>query len=202
MISAIQHYSYCPRQCALIHREQIFTENTFTLKGKYVHERVDERHEEANSEVKKVTSLNVWSDKLGITGICDLVEFYNDIPYPVEYKFGRMKKAQIHDELQLCAQAMCLEAIFDVPVPEGAIYHHSSRTRRSITFSDHHRAKVEKIIADIRMLLADVKLPAAVNDARCKNCSLIDSCMPNLTNSDITYDWTKHLLDDGKEVNE
>lgn len=202
MISAIQHYSYCPRQCALIHREQVFTENTFTLKGRYAHERVDIQHEQMENDVKQVTSLNVWSDKLGITGICDLVEFYDDVPFPVEYKFGRKQKAQIHDELQLCAQAMCLEEMLGVPVPKGSIYHYSSRTRRKVIFSDRHREKVELIILDIRKLLMGAQLPAAVNDARCKNCSLIDACMPDLTNARKTYDWTKHLFGEETEVSE
>ncbi|HET7579523.1 MAG TPA: CRISPR-associated protein Cas4 [Bacillales bacterium] len=202
MISAIQHYSYCPRQCALIHREQVFTENTFTLKGRYAHERVDIQHEQTENDVRQVTSLNVWSDKLGITGICDLVEFYDDVPFPVEYKFGRKQKAQIHDELQLCAQAMCLEEMLGVSVPEGSIFHYSSRTRRTVIFSDQHRKKVQSIISNIRKLSMQEKIPPAVNDARCENCSLIDACMPDLTNARKVYDWTMHLFGEETEVSE
>lgn len=202
MISAIQHYSYCPRQCALIHREQVFDENTFTLKGRYAHERVDERHDQKENDVKQVTSLSVWSDKLEITGICDLVEFIDDVPFPVEYKFGRKQKAQIHDELQLCAQAMCLEEMLGVPVPEGSIFHYSSRTRRTVTFSNRHREKVKSIIFEIRELLMEEQLPPAVNDARCENCSLIDACMPELTNARKTYEWTQHLFGEETEVSE
>lgn len=200
MISAIQHYSYCPRQCALIHCEQVFDENIFTIQGRQVHERVDDRQEVTEQQVKKFTSLAVWSDRLKITGICDLVEFYDDQPYPVEYKFGRInKKDQIHDELQLCAQALCLEERLGKSVPEGAIYHHSSRKRRVVKFSDWHRQRVVEIVAQINELFKDPRLPPAVNDARCKNCSLLEICMPELTHIQKRPHWIKKLFLDDEE---
>lgn len=181
MISALQHYSYCPRQCALIHMEQTFTENVHTLRGRFEHERVDTLRHEVNAGVRVEFSLPVWSYRLGLTGRCDVVEFHPDgSVYPVEYKHGKRKR-WINDDLQLAAQAMCLEETLGRPVPKGAIYHQQSRRRREIVIDDVLRQAVEAAAREVRQLLASKKLPPPVEDARrCAECSLRDICQPEL----------------------
>src|SRR5438552_3319316 len=108
MISALEHYSYCPRQCALIHQEQTFSENLYTLRGRAVHEQVDEPEAVVEKGVRVERALPLWSNRLGLVGKADVVEFRGETPYPVEYKHGPPREKE-HDELQLCAQALCLE---------------------------------------------------------------------------------------------
>jgi len=177
MISALEHYSYCPRQCALIHVEQTFDENLYTLRGRAVHERVDEPVVEFQEGVRVEWALPLWSKRLRLIGKADVVEFHGITPYPVEYKHGS-KREREHDDLQVCAQAMCLEEMTGKSVPLGAIYYHSSRRRREVEFTDALRAEVETATSEIRKMLNAKTLPPPVNDARCRHCSLIESCMP------------------------
>ena len=180
MLSALQHYSYCPRQCALIHVEQAFAENVHTMRGNAVHERVDEPGFEEKTNVRVERALPVWSETFGLIGKCDVVEFLPDgTPYPVEYKHG-VKRVKVHDDMQLAAQAMCLEEITGKPVLRGAIYHHSSRRRREVNITPELRAQVVEIADAIRTMLASGKLPPPANDARCKECSLNDICQPQM----------------------
>ncbi|AKH39691.1 CRISPR-associated protein Cas4 [Nitrosomonas communis] len=183
MLSALQHYSYCPRQCALIHIEQAFDENVHTMRGNAVHERVDEPGLGSFEGVRTEYALPVWSEKLGLIGKCDVVEFYPDGRiYPVEYKHGK-KRAKAHDDIQLAAQAICLEEMTGKAVMHGAIYHHSSRRRREVAITTSLRQQVEETVKAVRALLASGKLPPPVNDARCKECSLKEICQPEaLTN--------------------
>lgn len=178
MLSALQHWSYCPRQCTLIHLEQAFDENVHTMRGNAVHERVDTAGFETFEGVKSERALPVWSECYGLIGKCDVVEFHPDGRiYPVEYKHGK-KRAQTHDDLQLAAQAMCLEEMFGKPVTQGAIYHHTSRRRREVKITPELRQQVIDTITAIRAMLASGKLPPPVNDARCKECSLNEICQP------------------------
>lgn len=178
IISALQHYSYCPRQCALIHIEQEFSDNVHTARGDAVHARVDEPGWEIQPGARVERALPVWSDRLGLTGRCDAVEFRKDGSiYPVETKHGP-RKTKAHDDLQLAAQAVCLEEMTRKPVPRGAIYHHSSRRRREVVITDALRIQVEEVTAAVRALLTAGKLPAPANDTRCKECSLKEICQP------------------------
>ena len=181
MISALEHYSYCPRQCALIHQEQTFSENLYTLRGRAVHEQVDQPEWVVEKGVRVERALPLWSHRFGLVGKADVVEFHCDTPYPVEYKHGPRRQKE-HDDLQLCAQALCLEEMTGQLVPKGAIFHHSSRRRREVEFTSALREKVEQTAQQIRLTLAAHTLPPAVNDARCKHCSLQDSCLPSVTN--------------------
>jgi CRISPR-associated exonuclease Cas4 len=180
MLSALEHYSYCPRQCALIHLEQSYDENVFTLRGRAVHERVDEPEWTVEDGVRIERALPLWCNRLGLTGKADVVEFHGATPYPVEYKHGPRREKE-HDDLQLCAQALCLEEMTGQPVPRGAIFHHSSRRRREVEFTPLLRQKVEQYVGEIRSMLKTRVLPPAVNDARCKHCSLQDACLPSVT---------------------
>ena len=179
MISALEHYSYCPRQCALIHQEQTYDENLYTLRGRAVHKQVDEPEHTVEAGVRVERALSLWSYRLGLTGRADVVEFHGATPYPVEYKHGSRRQKE-HDDLQLCAQALCLEEMTGQAVPEGAIFHHSSRRRRVVQFTPALREKVAQTVAAIRHMAAAPTLPPAVNDARCTHCSLQDACLPSV----------------------
>jgi len=178
MLSALTQYAYCRRRCALIHVEHVFEENVYTVRGRMVHEQVDESVARTDGSVRVETALPLWSERLGLVGKADVVEFFEDgTPYPVEYKHGARRKKR-HDDLQLCAQAICLEEMLDRAVPRGAVFHHKSRRRREVEFTDELRSDVEKTVVAVRELLLSGELPSPAADARCPNCSLIDLCMP------------------------
>ena len=177
LLSALEHYGYCPRQCALIHREQTYEENLFTLQGNEVHKRVDQPGTTTNDGVRSEYSVPLWSVSLGLVGKADLVEYPGGTPYPVEYKHGTSRQGKAAD-LQLCGQAICLEEMLSVEVREGAVYHFSSRRRRAVQFTPELRQMVKHAVEAIREILNSDALPAPVADARCKNCSLIESCLP------------------------
>ena len=190
-ISALQHWSYCHRQCALIHLEQVFSENVHTLRGQAVHARVDTAGFESRPNCRVERSLPLWCERLGLIGKADIVEFLKDgTPYPVEYKHGRLSKnphKQGHDDLQLAAQALCLEEMTGRAVLEGAIYQASSHKRRAVAITAELRAAVEQAANEIREMLAAGRLPAPlVDDSRCKECSLFDQCQPRALNAFAT----------------
>ena len=193
MISALEHYIYCPRQCALIHQEQTFDENLYTLRGRMVHNQVDEPTSEVIGSVRIERSLPLWSHRLGLVGKADVVEIHGAVPYPVEYKHGTRRQRD-HDDLQLCAQALCLEEMTGQQVLKGAIFHHSSRRRREVSFSSSLCLQVERIVDEVRQMLMSNKLPPAVNDARCLQCSLQDSCMPALVGEKTRMKLFAHKL--------
>jgi CRISPR-associated exonuclease Cas4 len=179
MLSALQHFIFCPRQCALIHLEQVWTENIFTLRGLRVHENVHTPGDELIEEgIRVERSLPLYSHKLGLKGVADVVEFSPaGVPYPVEYKSGA-KKARKADEVQLCAQALCLEEMLGCEIPKGAIFHHGSRRRREVLFDRPLRELTIDAIAKTRILLQSHQLPPPVTDGRCQDCSLSETCMP------------------------
>lgn len=177
-ISALQHWAYCPRQCGLIHLEQAFADNIHTARGQAVHHLVDKPGYEVKAGVRVERALPLWSDRLGLIGKADLVEFYPDgTIFPVEFKHGR-KRPKVHDDIQLAAQAMCLEEMLARRVPLGAIYHASSRRRREVSITPELRALVEATVSQIRRMLASGDLPPPANDARCRECSLKEICQP------------------------
>ncbi len=176
MISAIEHYSYCPRQCALIRVERVYEENLFTIKGMQVHERADSGETSHTKGIKTLRSIPIWSEKYGLRGKADLVEFQGKTPYPVEYKLGK-RKGQ-HADYQLCAQALCLEEMLDVEIPFGAVYQSANRERVEIELNIELRRKTLEIAEAIRDMIRAQKIPEAPNDQRCRGCSLINSCMP------------------------
>lgn len=193
-VSALEHYSYCPRQCALIHMENIFDENMFTIRGKLAHERVDEDTMTISGDRRIECALPIWSERLGLLGKADVVEFRSDSSvFPVEYKHGP-RRARMHDDLQLCAQAMCLEEMLGVVVPVGAIYYCSSRRRREVLIDQRLREETEATIQDIRQMLLHCDLPPPANDARCRNCSLADACQPEALCTAQTLKLENHLF--------
>lgn len=179
LISALEHYSYCPRQCALIHVERVYEENVFTLRGKRAHERADQTLTTNENGVRIERALPLWSDKLGLIGKADVVEFHpaGDV-VPVEYKHGPRRERR-HDDLQLCGQALCLEEMLGVAVQTGAIYSIQTRRRRNVVFDDELRQATLAAIQQVRALHKNTgPLPPAVNDKRCPRCSLLDACVP------------------------
>jgi len=185
-LSALQHYLYCPRQCALIHVEQAWAENRFTAEGRVLHERTDSGKGETRHGVRTVRSLPLRSLRYGLTGIADVVEFRHtesgEQPYPVEYKRGQ-PKPNSPDAVQLCAQALCLEEMLNLPVPEGALFYGQRKRRTVVPIDDALRTRTLAAIRAVQSLLASTSLPEPVTDDRCRACSLLDECMPRSTAS-------------------
>ena len=181
MISALQHYSYCPRQCALIHQEQTFSENVFTLRGQRVHKRVDQPDTRIEDGITVERALPLQHKGIGLMGKADVVEVTQDgSPCPVEYKHGPKRKKR-HDDIQVAAQAMCLEEMTGKPVPVGIIYHHSSRRRREVVIDESLRNQVKQITLAVRELLMSDKLPPPADEPKlCRACSLAEVCQPGL----------------------
>jgi CRISPR-associated exonuclease Cas4 len=155
-VSAVSQWCYCPRRCALIHLEDIFEDNVFTLP--------------------------LYSRRLGLSGVADVVEFWPDgRVVPVEYKHGRrFRRGKLNDMAQVCAQAMCLEEMLGVEIPRAAVYYRGSRRRQEVELDEQLRAFTEDAIERIRRMLAEGLTPPPVNDRRCRDCSLIDACQPEL----------------------
>lgn len=177
-LAALQHWAYCPRQCGLIHLEQAFEDNLHTARGQAVHHLVDTPGYEMKAGVKVERALPLWSDRLGLIGKADLVEFHPDgSVLPVEFKHGP-KRQKRYDDIQVAAQALCLEDMLGRPVPTGAIYHASSHRRREVAITAELRAAVIQTAEAIRAMLAKGTLPPPVHDDRCRECSLKDICQP------------------------
>lgn len=183
-ISALQHYLYCPRQCALIHVEQLWQESRHTAEGRVLHEKADKPRLERRKGVRTVTAMPLAAPELGITGIADVVEFHagtqGERAFPVEYKRGR-PKAHHADEVQLCAQALCLEAMLGQSISAGALYYGQTRRRHDVAFDSELRQLTLDTIAAVRAMLAAGITPSARYDPkRCDACSLYDLCQPKL----------------------
>lgn len=183
-LSALQHLLFCPRQCALIHVEQMWEENRFTAEGKVLHERVDEGHRERRRQHRTEYSLSLRSLEWGLVGIADVVEFLlaNDGGYdsisPVEYKRGRNKDSDV-DRVQLCAQALCLEEMFGTPVTAGAFYYLQDHRRTPVEFGEELRSTTKDVIFQTRELFRLGTTPGPVYEkAKCDRCSLVDLCLP------------------------
>lgn len=176
-LSALQHYLFCPRQCALIHVEQLWAEDAATAEGRALHERADSGQKERRQGVKTLRALTLRSFALGVTGKADVVEMHGTTPFPVEYKRGR-PKSHLADEVQLCAQAMCLEEMFGQPVPQGALFYGETRRRMEVQFDDGLRALTRDIAAQTRAMLAAEQTPPPVYKPACEKCSLHEICAP------------------------
>ena len=199
-ISALQHYLYCPRQCALIHLEQQWAENRQTAEGMLLHQRVDRPLVEWRRGVRTVTAMPLLSLELGITGKADVVEFHagdaGERAFPVEFKRGR-PKAHRADEVQLCAQALCLEAMLGAPVEAGALFYGQTRRRQDVAFDAALRDLTRQVIADTRQMLASGVTPSAAYVPKlCDRCSLIDVCQPRWLARRSIDAWLHRQLED------
>jgi len=181
-LSALQHYLFCPRQCALIHVEQLWVESGLTAEGRLLHERVDAGGAERRRDMKRVFALPIRCLRLGLVGKADVVEFHRQPddtwqPYPVEHKRGR-RKEEDWDRVQLCAQALCLEEMLGVTVPEGALFYGKEQRREVVEIGDTLRRETEEVAAAVHRLLADGRTPPPVYAKKCESCSLADICLP------------------------
>ncbi|WP_028079635.1 CRISPR-associated protein Cas4 [Solimonas soli] len=193
-LSALQHYLYCPRQCALIHVERLWAESRHTAEGRLMHDRADTAGVEVRHGVRTDTSMPLSAPELGIAGVADIVEFRKGeaglVPRPVEYKRGK-PKAHRADEVQLCAQALCLESMLRCSVPEGALFYGKTRRRQCVVFDEALRALTLDTIQAVRRMLNESRTPKAVYEAkRCDTCSLLELCRPHeLTRRMSVRDW-------------
>lgn len=182
-LSALQHWLYCPRQGALIHAERLWAENRFTAEGRVLHERVDAGRPDTRDGVRVLRNVQIGSEAHGLHGVADVVEMRGKVPYPVEYKRGR-PKAHRADEVQLCAQALCLEEMTGIPVPEGALFYGAKRRRVVVPIDPSLRSLTLRVADEAKTALAKGILPAPEYEAkRCEACSLQDLCRPKATRS-------------------
>ena len=203
-LSAHQHWAYCPRQCALIHVEGQWGENLYTAEGKQLHSRADSGSGEWREGVWTARAVALSSRSLGVSGRADTVEFRpaeppagvrrrvggrdgNWVPYPVEYKRGRPKKGHRGDEIQLCAQALCLEEMLEVAVPEGALFYGKTRRRKEVVFDAELRALTREAAREVRALLDERRVPEAELGPKCERCSLFAVCRPDASRSAGAY---------------
>lgn len=203
-LSALQHLLFCERQCALIHVEQVWVENVLTAEGRQLHERVDTGPGETRGEIHTARGLPLRSLALGLSGKADCVEFHRlpgagaervtemgavlpELegrwrPFPVEYKRGR-PKADRADEVQLCAQALCLEEMLGATVANGALFYARTRRRLAIDFDGPLRMLTEETAARLHALIAKGLTPRARREPKCASCSLLEVCMPDALGS-------------------
>lgn len=204
-LSALQHFAYCPRQFALIHLEQTWAENLFTAEGQLLHQRVNDGTTETRGDLHIARSLQLVSQQLGLTGIADLVEFHRIEkggvklpgrsgrwrPFPVEYKRGR-SKTDDWDRLQLCAQAICMEEMLGVEVPEGAVFYGKPRRREAVQFDLSLRNKTRTLAKQMHELWETRRTPPPDPGPKCDRCSLHDRCLPATASAS---DYLHRMLD-------
>ena len=191
-LSALQHYIYCPRQCALIHLEQQWTENRFTAEGRAAHDRVDRPEHETRDGIRTEYADLLRSLTLGLIGKADVVEFHEDKVYPVEHKRGRPKPTHC-DLVQLCTQALCLEETLGVEIGAGAIFYGQPRRRQPVEFTPELREETKATAKALHKLIASGKTPPAEYEKKkCEACSLKETCMPQKQRA--VFDYMKQML--------
>jgi CRISPR-associated exonuclease Cas4 len=194
-LSALQHLVFCERQCALIHIEHVWADNALTVQGEHLHDKVHETGDrtESHGDIRIARGLALRSLRLGLSGVADIVEFHrvNEAgihlpgvgglwkPFPVEYKRGRPKKDRC-DEVQVCAQAICLEEMLGVDIPEGALFYGATHHRFNVNFDAALRAKTVHAALRLHDLIRNRKTPPAVREPKCDRCSLMEICMPEV----------------------
>ena len=210
MLSGIQHFRFCPRQWALIHVEQQWTENRLTAEGRILHKRVDDPfYRQKCGDFISLRSVSIASHRLGLYGVTDVVELHptdnanNSIthpkysglwqPYPVEYKRGRPKQNSV-DEVQLAAQAMCLEEQYGIEIPYGAIFYAEIRQRVEVEFTSELRNIVQECAERMHAMFQSGALPPVSRGKHCEKCSLKDICLPQIENCmKASYYLNKYL---------
>ena len=200
-ISALQHLAFCRRQCALIHIEQAWLENRYTAEGRLLHEKAHDGKTEMREGVRITRSLPLRSLMLGLSGVADVVEFHPVVagegiklpgvkgtwrPFPVEYKRGRQKTGPF-DEIQLCAQALCLEEMLDVSIPEGALFYGLPRRRTMVPLSDEIRKQTIDTANELHSLIDKGRTPPPEPGSKCERCSMKNLCLPEVN-------WSKRKL--------
>lgn len=202
-ISALQHLLFCERQCALIHIEQVWAENRLTAEGCVLHERVHEAADEVRGDVRIARALRLRSQRLGLVGQADVVEFHRQedgqwLPYPIEYKRGK-PKINCCDEVQLCAQAMCLEEMLETSVPSGALFYGTTRRRQDVVFDAALRQLTTLTAERLHALIATGVTPPARYEKKCEQCSLMSQCMPkSMASGQSAVRYLERMVVDGR----
>ncbi|MBA2725942.1 MAG: CRISPR-associated protein Cas4 [Actinobacteria bacterium] len=179
-ISALEHYAYCPRQCALIHVDGVWQENPHTVKGSFGHQRVDTGRHRKERGVTVLRAIPLWSEKLGLSGRADAVEVVAEGSMkPIEYKIGTPHGRSA--DIQLCAQALCLEEMMGRPVTAGAVWYANLRRRQEVEIDQSLRSLTLQATTQVRELLVTSRLPPAVDDSRCLQCQLFSHCLPSVS---------------------
>jgi len=200
-LSALQHFVFCPRQCAYIHIECAWEENYLTAQGNQLHERVHSDEFETRGPMRTERGVQVYSEQLGITGKLDLLEIGSS-PFsltPVEYKRGKPKASDC-DRVQLCAQALCLEEMRDTRIARAALWYWQVRKREWIEIDEDLRLKTRQVISQTRDLLDSGLLPKAEYTTACKSCSFIDRCQPKLKDTSARH--LEKMFDSYEETSE
>lgn len=202
-ISALQHWMFCPRQCGLIHLEGRWSENVLTAQGRLMHEKAHEAGTEQRGQVRMERGLALRSLALGLVGKADVVEFHRTErgwrPYPVEYKRGKAKSHDA-DRLQLCAQAMCLEEMLNMPAPNGALFYGAKRRREEVDFSSELRSAVAQATSGVRAMLESGQTPPPRSGPHCRNCSLLEWCLPRqVASADTASRYLSNQIKAAKE---
>jgi CRISPR-associated exonuclease Cas4 len=212
MLSALQHIAFCERQCALIHIEQVWKENRLTAQGRLMHERVHGQENETRGDIRSVRGLRLRSLELGIAGVADLVEFHRCTEaeagitlagakgkwrvFPVEYKRGKPKKDRC-DEVQLCAQAMCLEEMLTTKILTGALYYGAQVKRHEVEFDTSLRDETINAAHRLHILVESGKTPPAKYEKKCDSCSMEDLCCPHLSGkNESVHEYVRRMTED------
>lgn len=209
MISGIQHFRFCRRQWALIHIEQAWQDNLLTFDGQILHTKADQPEiREKRNDKLIVRSLPVHSRELGLTGICDVVEFTEAtdgvsifgshkkyLPQPIEYKHGH-KKYDLSDTLQLLAQAVCLEEMLGCQITSGGVFYQKTRRREVIEFTANLREQLKKTTRLMHQYWTKRYTPRVKTGAWCKSCSLADICLPELLSKQTVQSYLRRRLDE------
>jgi CRISPR-associated exonuclease Cas4 len=190
-LSALNHYLYCPRRCALIHIEQLWDENLFTAEGRILHDKVDTANRESRGDVRIEYGVPIRSLRLGLIGKADVVEFHRMddgrwMPFPVEYKRGKPKIDDC-DKVQLCAQAICLEEMLNVNIKKGALFYGRTRRREDVCFDEKLRRETQDAAEKVHVLIESGTTPKPEYSKKCKKCSLYELCMPKVSRKVSNY---------------
>ncbi len=195
-ISALQHYLFCPRQCALIHIERLWAENAATAEGRILHEKADSGKASRRDGLRTLRSVQLRSFALGVAGVADVVEQRGDLLTPVEYKRGK-PKAHRADEVQLCAQALCLEEMFGVVVREGVLFYGAVRRRHPVVIDAQLRALTSQVAQTAREMVRLAYTPPPIWSAKlCGTCSMAELCRPQrMTNPPDVAKWLARMIE-------
>lgn len=190
-LSALQHLVFCERQFALIHVEQLWSENVLTAEGKIMHEKVDTANRESRGKIRIEYGVPLRSLRLGLIGKADVVEFHRKddgmwLPFPVEYKRGKSKIDNC-DRVQLCAQAICLEEMLNMDIMQGALFYGQTRRREDVTFDKALRIETEDAARKVHELIISGVTPKAEYSSKCKQCSLVELCLPKVSKKASKY---------------
>jgi len=198
-LAALQHYAFCPRQCALIHNEQVWAENWLTAQGQLLHQKVDSGEPTTRKGIRYERSVWVNAPTLGLTGKMDLVEYEIDTErcFPVEYKRGKAKTDN-WDRIQVCAQALCLEEMLNTTVDHGSLWYWQTRHREPVVIDQRLRDETLVVINQVKAIFSSGKTPKSIYEKKCKACSLVDICNPKITSQDGSRAYVDALFQEGE----